>query len=81
MIDIMKQGLGLRTPNKSTSETRKSLRVNAPLPSLGKGVFMDIEVNRMFPAAISRFKTLRPQQRYARLRVRVFFCTIGAQLF
>ena len=34
---------------------------------------MDIEVNRMFPAAISRFKTLRPQQRYASLRVRVFF--------
>ena len=42
---------------------------------------MDIQVNRMFPAAISRFKTLRPQQRYASLRVRVFFCTIGAQLF
>ena len=32
---------------------------------------MDIEVNRMFPAAISRFKTLRPQQRYARLKVRL----------
>ena len=42
---------------------------------------MDIEVNRMFPAAISRFKTLRPRQRYASLRVRVFFALLGLNYF